>query len=141
MTFQASLKELRKNENTLNAGTKWTIDEDNKLIQEINDNKSYDEIALEHKRSIIAIKSRVISHIIYPKYKDSIENDIEAISIEYKIENDLIMKYINKIKLNNSNPKTINKNESNIKINKNEILEYLQKLDKKIDMILNHLKI
>jgi hypothetical protein len=141
MTFQATLKELRKNENTLNAGTKWTIDEDNKLIQEINDNKSYDEIALEHKRSIIAIKSRVISHIIYPKYKDSIENDIEAISIEYKIENDLIMKYINKIKLNNSNPKTINKNESNIKINKNEILEYLQKLDKKIDMILNHLKI
>lgn len=132
MTFQASLKELRKNENTLNAGTKWTIDEDNKLIQEINDNKSYDEIALEHKRSIIAIKSRVISHIIYPKYKDSIENDIEAISIEYKIENDLIMKYINNIKKNDSKQKTINKNE---------ILEYLQQLDKKIDLILNHLKI
>jgi hypothetical protein len=132
MTFQASLKELRKNENTLNAGTKWTIDEDNKLIQEINDNKSYDEIALEHKRSILAIKSRVISHIIYPKYKDSIENDIEAISIEYKINNTLIMKYINKIKLNDSKQKTINKNE---------ILEYLQQLDKKIDLILNHLKI
>ncbi len=89
-----------KNEHTSNVGTKWTIEEELKLIQEINDNKSYEKIALEHKRTILGIKSRVISHIIYPKYKDDIENNIETISIEYKIDNELIMKYINKIKIN-----------------------------------------
>lgn len=50
-----------KNEHTSNVGTKWTIEEELKLIQEINDNKSYEKIALEHKRTILGIKSRVIS--------------------------------------------------------------------------------
>ena len=90
MTLGTRLKELRSNEDTSNAGTKWTIDEDKNLVQEIVDNKSYEEIALEHKRTILSIKLRVISHIIYPKYKDDIENNIEKISIEYKIDNELI---------------------------------------------------
>jgi hypothetical protein len=77
MTLGTRLKELRSNEDTSNAGTKWTIDEDKNLVQEIVDDKSYEEIALEHKRTILSIKSRVISHIIYPKYKDDIENNIE----------------------------------------------------------------
>ena len=33
-----------------NSGKKWTNIEDNQLITEINDKKSYDEIALNHKR-------------------------------------------------------------------------------------------
>jgi hypothetical protein len=111
-------------EDKSNAGTKWTIDEDKQLVQEIVDNKSYEEIALEHKRTILAIKSRVVSHIIYQKYKDTIENDIEKISIEYNIDSALIMKYINKL----------NDNKFNTKINK-EILEYLQQLDIKMNYI------
>jgi len=35
-------------------------------------------------------------------YKDDIENNIEKISIEYKIDNELITKYINKLKTNNN---------------------------------------
>ena len=73
MTLGTTLRELRKNEDTINAGTKWSEEENNKFIKEISDNKSYEEIALEHKRTILAIHIRVISHIIYPKYKEDIE--------------------------------------------------------------------
>lgn len=147
MTLGTRLKELRNNEDTSNAGTKWTIDEDKNLVQEIVDNKSYEEIALEHKRTILSIKSRVISHIIYPKYKDNIENEIEKISIEYKIDNKLIMKYINKLKTNNNIQKSVNSNKPDTKINNKEVLEYLQQLDKKmndintkLDILLNQFK-
>ena len=33
MTLGTRLKELRSNEDTSNAGTKWTIDEDKNLVQ------------------------------------------------------------------------------------------------------------
>jgi hypothetical protein len=127
MTLGTRLKELRSNEETSNAGTKWTIDEDKQLVQEIVDNKSYEELALEHKRTILSIKSRVISHIIYPKYKDNIENEIEKISIEYKIDNELIIKYINKLKKNNNNTVL------DTKIDNKDVLEYLRQLDIKVN--------
>jgi hypothetical protein len=137
MILKTTLKELRNNEETSNAGNKWTIDEDKNLVQEINDNKTYEEIALEHKRTISSIKARVISHIIYPKYKDDIENDIEKISTEYKMDNEFIMKYINKLKINDTIKKSVNNN----KLDTNEILEYLHKIDTKLDMLLNQIKI
>ena len=147
MILGTRLKELRSNEDTSNVGTKWTIEEDKQLVQEIADNKSYEEIALEHKRTILGIKSRVISHIIYPKYKDDIENNIEKISIEYKIDNELITKYINKLKTNNNIQKSVNSNKLDTKTDKTEILEYLQQLDTKmndintkLDMLLNQFK-
>jgi hypothetical protein len=102
----------------INAGTKWTIEEDNNLIEEIKNNKSYEEIALEHKRTITAIKSRVISHIIYPKYKDDI--DYEKISIEYKIDKEIIMRRINKLR------------------EKDDIMDYLQKINTKLDILLKN---
>jgi hypothetical protein len=147
MILRTRLKELKSNEDTSNAGTKWTIDEDEKLVQEIVDNKSYEEIALEHKRTNLGIKSRVISHIIYPKYKDDIENNIEKILIEYKIDNELITKYINRLKTNNNIQKSVNSNKPDTKTDKTEILEYLQQLDTKmndintkLDMLLNQFK-
>ena len=92
-----SVTSLRNNEETTNVGKKWYIEEDEKLVQEIHDNKSYEEIALEHKRTVTGIKSRVISHIIYPKYKEN-NMDIEKISLEYNIDIELLKKYINKLK-------------------------------------------
>ena len=123
MTLGQLIKDLRNNEETANVGNKWLIEEDEKLVQEITDNKSYEEIALEHKRTITAIKSRVISHIIYPKYKDNI--DLEKISLEYNIDTEIIKKYINKLETK----KSVNITD------KEKILEYLVKLDNKLDEI------
>lgn len=126
MSFNTRLKDIRSNNETSNAGIKWCMNEDDKLVQEIMENKTYEEIALEHKRTITGIKSRVISHIIYPKYKDQdIENNIEKISIDYKIDKNTIMKYINKLKIN----------ETNAKVTNNEIFKYLQQLDNKLNDI------
>jgi hypothetical protein len=140
--------ELRSNDETSNVGTKWTIDEDTKLVQEIIENKTYEEIALEHKRTVLGIKLRVISHIIYPKIKDAVfvadaavatdeDADMEALALEYKIDTSLLIRQINKIKMKETvkkekqKPKPIN---DDMPTNK-EILEYLKQLDNKINEI------
>jgi hypothetical protein len=48
-----------ENVNTSRSYNKWLPEEDTKLIQEIIDDKTFEEIALEHKRTVLAIKSRV----------------------------------------------------------------------------------
>jgi hypothetical protein len=134
------------NNSISNAGKKWTNKEDEQLLEEINDNKSYDEIALNHKRSKYAIILRVISQIIYPKYYDNENdndndnnddnNDItnEIISKEYNIDIELLKRNINNIKIkksiiSNRKEKEITKENKEIKINYNEkILEQLDNL-------------
>ena len=141
-TFGTNMQELRSKEETLNVGTKWTIEEDNKLVKEIADNKAYEEIALEHKRTILGVKIRVISHIIYPKTKDCLVIDIESLSVEYKIDAMLLTRQINKIK-NKGVIKQISVNQdkaTQTPINNDvptniRILEYLQQLDTKMDEI------
>ena len=116
-----------ENEETSKAGSKWTIEEDNKLFEEMNDNKTYEEIALEHKRTIVGIKSRVISHVIYPKHKDNI--DIDKLSVDYNIDIQTLNKYINKLASTQEIKKT--NNEEN-----NKILEYLIIINNKLDRLL-----
>ena len=135
------MQELRSKEETLNVGTKWTIVEDNKLVQEIIDDKSFEEIALEHKRTILGIKIRVISCIIYPKIKDCLVIDIQGLSVKYKIDASLLTRQINKIKSKEVIKQTsVNQDKAtqtpinDIPTNK-QILEYLQKLDNKMDEI------
>ena len=139
--FGTNMQELRSKEETLNVGTKWTIEEDNKLVQEIADNKAYEEIALEHKRTILGIKIRVISCIIYPKIKDCLVIDIQGLSVKYKIDASLLTRQINKIKSKEVIKQTsVNQDKAtqtpinDIPTNK-QILEYLQKLDNKMDEI------
>jgi hypothetical protein len=140
MTLGLILKDLRNNNETSNAGNKWTIEEDNKLLAEIEEisEKSYEEIALEHKRTVLSIKSRVITHIILPKYKDIIgnENEVEKIANDYKLEKELIIKYCNKIIINGSIKESIKENKiNNYTTTTNKIFEYLQELDSKINDI------
>ena len=101
---------LRKNEETSRVGKKWTVEEDEELMKELNDKKSYEEIALNHKRTIGGIKSRVICNILYLHYKDK-SKTIEELSLEYNIEIDLVLKYINKrdnkMEIKDSNESTI----------------------------------
>jgi hypothetical protein len=144
-SFGKSMLELRSKDDTLNVGTRWTIEEDNRLVEEIIENKTYEEIALEHKRTVHGIQCRVISHIIYPKikYADNATNanateddsDMELISLEYKIDIYLLIRQINKIKMKGTvNKQKAKENTTDIPTNK-KILEYLIMLDKKIDEI------
>jgi hypothetical protein len=51
-SFGTRTQELRSNDETSNVGKKWTIEEDIKLLEEFTENKTYEEIALEHKRTV-----------------------------------------------------------------------------------------
>jgi len=121
---------MEDNQLLSNIGKKWTITEDEQLLQEVNNNKNYDIIALNHKRTKNAIILRVISHIIYPLYyndtNDNNNDDInyEIISKEYNIDIELLKKNINK------------KKEIKKEINE-KILEELILLNKKIDKLIN----
>ena len=138
-------QELRTNDETLNAGKKWTIEEDIKLLEEFTENKTYEEIALEHKRTVYSIQLRVISRIIYPKIKDDLEIDIEKVALEYNIRTKELLYNINKLKMK----ATENKDNLEHKPSKNpiqkpkheeeptntQIFEYLKQLDNKINEI------
>lgn len=132
-SFGSRMLEMRSNEETMNVGKKWAIEEDIKLLEEIRDNKTYEEIALEHMRTVNGIELRIISHIIYPKIKDEVDVDMEQVALEYKIDSSRITRYINKIRMK-GNPKQTPKQKEVEPTNK-EILDYLRKLDSKIDEI------
>jgi predicted DNA binding CopG/RHH family protein len=123
--------EMRGNEETMNVGKKWTVEEDIKLAQEITDNKTFEEIAMEHKRTANSIKLRVISHIIYPKIKDNLDVDMENVALEYNVDTSQLIRHINKIIIKGE-PKPAQKEY--LPTNK-EILDYLRKLDSKLDEI------
>jgi len=128
-----------------NVGTKWTIEEDNKLVQEITDNKTYEEIALEHKRTVYSIQLRVISCIIYPKIKDDVEIDMEKVALEYNISTKELLYNINKLKMkateNKDKPehkpskKPMQKPKHDEEPTNTQIFEYLKQLDNKINEI------
>ena len=138
-------QELRTNDETLNAGKKWTIEEDIKLLEEFTENKTYEETALEHKRTVYSIQLRVISRIIYPKIKDDLEIDMEKVALEYNIRTKELLYNINKLKMkateNKDNQehkpskKPIQKPKHDEEPTNTQILEYLKQLDKKINEI------
>jgi len=118
---------MDNDENTSRIGKRWTTEEDDQLCQEIEENKTYDEIALNHKRTLCGIKSRVITNIMYPKYKND-NITIDELSKLYKIDVTLIEKYIQK--LETPSIKRPSKKE--------DIIEYrLMMIEQKLDTILN----
>ena len=116
-----------------NIGKKWTAEEDIKLAQEIAENKTYQEIAMEHKRTVYSILLRVISRIIFPKIKDDVDVDMEQVALEYNITSKEITYYINKLKMKGE-PKQPSSQKEYTPTNK-ELLDYLRKLDSKMDEI------
>ena len=92
---------LHNKEEISRIGQKWLQEEDEELMKELIDKKTFKEIALNHKRTIGGIKSR-IRLIIYLQYKDKTKT-IEELSLEYNIEYDLVLKYINKMEIKDSN--------------------------------------
>jgi hypothetical protein len=130
-------KSLRNKEETSRVGTKWLQEEDEELMRELTDKKTFEEIALNHKRSIGGIKSRVICLILYLQYKDGTKT-IEELSSEYNIENDLVLKYINKMEIKNYTSEQIEKDigkqdyEMKPKINIELLYEKIISLETKI---------
>ena len=53
---------LSDNINLSRTCERWSIEEEAKLVQSIIDKKTFEEIALEHKRTIIAVKSRLYNY-------------------------------------------------------------------------------
>ena len=140
-SFGTNMLQMRSVEETMNAGKKWTIEEDNKLVQEITENKTYEEIALEHKRTAYSIQLRVISRIIYPKIKDDVEIDMEKVALEYNISTKELLYNINKLKMkateNKEKPskKPIQKSKHDEEPTNKQIFEYLKQIDNKINEI------
>lgn len=122
---------------------KWTVEEDIKLAQEIAENKTYQEIAMEHKRTANSIQLRVISRIIYPKIKDNLDVNMEEVALEYNVDTSQLIRHINKIIIKGEQkpkqeplqkPKQQLKETNYTQTNK-DILDYLKKLDSKMDEI------
>lgn len=122
-----------KNEETSRAGSKWSPEEDEKLVKKFTDKKTFEEIALEHKRTIGGIKSRIISHILYKEYKDGTKT-IDDLSKEYNIEIDLLNKYINK--LENKNKVIIKSYEEKPKPTMMLLFEKMLTIEQKLDDIM-----
>jgi len=89
MSFNLNKDDIEKSQKSI-----WTIDENDKLIKDVCNKKSYDKIALDNNKTVSSVIAKVISHIIYPKYDSDIDFNIEKISEEYKINSTLINKYI-----------------------------------------------
>ena len=104
---------LQQNEETSRIGKKWLQEEDDELLRELDDKKTYEEIALNHKRTIGVIKYRIICNILYLQYKNK-NKTIEELASEYNIETELVIKYINKLENKNSTLTTLIKSLGDI---------------------------
>ena len=140
--MKSYISELREKEETSNVGKLWSVNENDELYKEIKESKNYSEIALNHKRTENAIKLRVISHIIYPKYKNN-EMTIDELSSEYIIDKEYIEKTISKYEnqLLPKEPKKLKEPKEPKEINKilSDLDNRLLKLEQKIDYIISSL--
>jgi hypothetical protein len=82
---------------TSRIGMKWSYEEDEELLQDIEDIKDINKIASKHKRSPCAIESRIMYHIVFPLYKDRIYDNIPEISEYYNLDYNTIKKYTERI--------------------------------------------
>lgn len=115
-------------------GKKWVDEEDAILIEEITNKIPLEDIALKHKRTIVGIKSRIISKIMYPKYKND-NVSMNDLAIEYNIEKELVEKYINKIEERSQNKKisNVSKVDDNKIEEKSQMIMQYKKWDKEQD--------
>jgi len=78
-----NLIKFQSNDETSNCGKRWNIEDDLKLIKYMEENKSYSDIAIEFKRTIGSIKSRVLDKIIFLEYND---DNVEELANKYSYE-------------------------------------------------------
>ena len=78
---RSNFDELQKNEATSRAGKGWEAEEEEKLLSMRSDKSTYDEIALELKRTSRSIQTRLYLHIC------------KLVEVENEDESALISKY------------------------------------------------
>lgn len=64
MSLYANLQALRANPETAKAGIKWTPEEDEQLVNRATSKMDLEDIATHHKRTVGAVKSRIMSHAL-----------------------------------------------------------------------------
>ena len=74
-----------------NSGQKWTKEEDEKLISEINKGISYEDIAMSHGRSETAVKMRAIVNSFE---NVSPEESIEEIASSISLPKEIVEEYL-----------------------------------------------
>ena len=83
---RSNFDELRKNETTSRAGLGWEAGEEEKLLAMRLEKSSYDDIALELKRTSRSIQTRLYQHIC--KLVEDENEDEAALIQKYDIEYD-----------------------------------------------------
>jgi regulator of replication initiation timing len=82
--YQEKLRKQRENPETSRAGLKWEIEEDNALINKIDDNVSFEEIAKQLQRRVGSIKTRLIVKALILIDEDH-TTTLESAAERYKI--------------------------------------------------------
>jgi hypothetical protein len=82
--YQEKLRKQRENPETSRAGLKWEIEEDNALINKIDDNVSFEEIAKQLQRTVGSIKTRLIVKALILIDEDH-TTTLESAAERYKI--------------------------------------------------------
>jgi len=76
-------------------GKSWSSEEENKLLTELQENKSFEDISKSHERTVCGIKCRI--NKIACKLHEQ-EKTIEEIGIICKLSEEDVIKQISKIK-------------------------------------------
>lgn len=124
---------LRENPQTSRAGVQWDESEDKDLMSHVKEGIPLNEIALEHKRTPVAVKSRIMKLALNMVEKDGLH--IDEVSEMVHMSSDDILKFKerrnNNFRQNNNNNKLNDENSNeSIKILK-EIRDYLQIISEK----------
>ena len=122
-------------QNLCNVGNKWTELEEMLLIDELSENKSIDDIAKNHSRTVCGIKARC-KDIAYKLYRQN--KPIEEITMTTKLSETDIIKHIKERQYNSKillDKKTQNKLEIQIDDIKNDIDQIKKSLKELFNMI------
>ena len=118
-----------------NTGVKWTIEEDNTLLKELDENIDIEIIAQKHNRTIggITARQQTIAYDMYLK-----KSPIEEIIIKTKLDknkiNEIITKKENTLKKVKTKPINISLEDEIIKM-RNEIKELKTTVSELVDII------
>ena len=109
-------------------GNKWETNDDELLIKLFNEDKSYQEIAKEFKRTIGSIRAWIIDKIIFPEYN---KENIKELAEKYKFDDVEYLERIIKARIAKEEKSKIAK-----KILENETKEdyNIRMLNKKIEI-------